>query len=135
MDTSRPEAEQRVRRNLALRALAAAEAIAVAEKDLEAKLREVSRGLSDSNRIDPARLRAAVSEDLLRETLLEWLEANSTVTEKAPAAAEQDGDAPEAAAGGKAGGKESTKAGGGAKAKAEGGGKAKAAKAPKPAAD
>lgn len=135
MDTSRPEAEQRLRRNLALRALAAAEAIEVAEKDLEAKLREVSRGLSDSNRIDPARLRAAVNEDLLRETLLEWLEANSTVTEKAPAAAEQDGDAPEAAAGGKAGGKESTKAGGGSKAKAEGGGKAKAAKAPKPAAD
>jgi len=90
MDTSRPEAEQRLRRNLALRALATAEKIEVAEKDLEAKLREVSRGLSDSNRIDPVRLRTAVADDLLRETLLEWLEANSTVTEKAPEPAEAD---------------------------------------------
>jgi len=88
MDTSRPEAEQRLRRNLALRALATAEKIELAEKDLEAKLREVSRGLSDSNRIDPARLRAAVADDLLRETLLTWLESNSTVTEKAQAAPE-----------------------------------------------
>jgi len=131
MDTSRPEAEQRLRRNLALRALAAAEAIEVAEQDLEAKLREVSRGLSDSNRIDPARLRAAVAEDLLRETLLEWLEANSTVTEKAPAAAEQVGDAEADAAGGTA----DAKAGAKGDAKAGGGSKAKAAKAPKPAAD
>jgi len=88
MDTSRPEAEQRLPRNLALRALATAEKIELAEKDLEAKLREVSRGLSDSNRIDPARLRAAVADDLLRETLLTWLESNSTVTEKAQAAPE-----------------------------------------------
>jgi len=90
IDTSRPEAEQRLRTNLALRALATAEQIEVAEKDLETKLREVSRGLSEGNRIDPVRLRAAVADDLLRETLLEWLEANSTVTEKAPEPAEAD---------------------------------------------
>jgi trigger factor len=84
-DTSRPEAEQRLRRNLALRALASAEEISLADADLEAKLREVRRGLSDSSRIDPDRLRAAVAEDLLREKLLEWLEAHSTVREKAPA--------------------------------------------------
>ena len=91
MDTSRPEAEQRLRRNLALRALASAETIAVDPQALEAKLREVRQGLSDSSRIDPARLRSAVSDDLLRETLLEWLEANSTVSEKAPAAADASG--------------------------------------------
>ena len=106
VDTSRPEAEQRLRRNLALRALATAEKIELAEKDLEAKLREVSRGLSDGNRIDPARLRAAVADDLLREALLEWLEANSTVTEKAPATpevadAEASGDSPAKEAGAK----------------------------------
>lgn len=102
MDTSRPEAEQRLRRNLALRALATAEKIEVAEKDLDAKLREVSRDLSDGNRIDPARLRAAVADDLLRVALLEWLDSNSTITEKAPAtpadadpeAAEASGDSP-----------------------------------------
>jgi trigger factor len=111
VDTSRPEAEQRLRRNLALRALATAEKIELAEKDLEAKLREVSRGLSDGNRIDPARLRAAVADDLLREALLEWLEANSTVMEKAPATpeaadAEASGDSSATAAKGDQAGKE-----------------------------
>ncbi|MCP4973296.1 MAG: trigger factor, partial [Prochlorococcus sp.] len=33
--------------------------------------------------IDPQRLRQAVSDDLLRDKLLDWLEENSTVTEKA----------------------------------------------------
>ena len=84
MDTSRPEAEQRLRRNLALKALAAAEAIAVAEADIEAKVMEVSRGLSDTSTIDPQRLRLAVADDLLNERLLEWLEAHSTITEKPP---------------------------------------------------
>jgi len=96
MDTSRPEAEQRLRRNLALKALAAAEAIAVAEADIEIKFKEVSRGLSDTSTIDPERLRLAVADDLLNERLLEWLEANSTITEKAPASGESD--APEAEA-------------------------------------
>ena len=95
MDTSRPEAEQRLRRSMALRALASAEKIEVSEADLNAKVNEVSQGLSDTSRIDPARLRQAVADDLLRTTLLEWLEANSTITEKAPAADDggADGDA------------------------------------------
>jgi trigger factor len=86
-DTSRPEAEQRLRRNLALRALATAEAITLADEEIEAKLRELRRGLSESANIDPQRLRAAVTEDLLRDKLLAWLESNSTINEKAPAAA------------------------------------------------
>jgi trigger factor len=81
-DTSRPEAEQRLRRSMALKALAAAEAIAVAPEDVEAKVRDLRRGLSDSASIDPERLRTAVSDDLLRDKLLEWLEANSTIREK-----------------------------------------------------
>ena len=72
--------------------------ISLAEADLEAKLREVRRGLSDSSRIDPDRLRAAVAEDLLREKLLEWLEANSTVRDKVAATGDSgDGDQPSAA--------------------------------------
>ena len=90
VDTSRPEAEQRLRRNLALKALAAAEAIAVAESDIEAKVKEVSLGLSDTSSIDPQRLRLAVADDLLNERLLAWLEANSTVTEKAPATSDAE---------------------------------------------
>jgi trigger factor len=83
METSRPEAEQRLRRNLALRALAAAEKIEVGDKDVEARLEEVRRDLADEASIDPERLRQAVREDLLREALLAWLEENSTLTEKA----------------------------------------------------
>ena len=97
MDTSRPEAEQRLRRRLALQALAAAEAISVEAEAIEAKVKEVSRGLSDTSSIDPVRLREAVADDLLQEALLAWLESNSTVTEKAPEPeAETDADAAKA---------------------------------------
>jgi trigger factor len=91
MDTSRPEAEERLRRSLALKALATAEAIEVEAKELDAKVKEISRGLSQQGNIDPERLRLAVADDLLRDKLLDWLEANSTITEKAPEdAAKQD---------------------------------------------
>ena len=88
-DTSRPEAEERLKRSLALKALATAEAIALEADEIEAKVKELSRGFSDSSRIDPARLREAVQEDLMREKLLGFLEANSTISEKAPS---DDGD-------------------------------------------
>jgi trigger factor len=101
-DTSRPEAEQRLRRNLALRALATAESITVVDDEIETKVRELRRGLSESANIDPQRLRAAVAEDLLRDKLLEWLEANSTIQEKVA-----DGDGSEAAAAEKGGAKDS----------------------------
>jgi len=82
-----------------LRALASAESIAVADEEIEAKLRELRRGLSESASIDPQRLRVAVAEDLLRDKLLEWLEANSTVREKA---ADEDSAETETAAAAKA---------------------------------
>jgi trigger factor len=88
MDTSRPEAEQRLRRSLALQALATAEAIEVAAEELEAKLKEVRRSLSREGAVDPERLRQVVADDLLRDKLLAWLEEHSTVSEKAPAGAE-----------------------------------------------
>jgi len=86
-ETSRPEAEQRLKRSLALQALAKAEAIELEAGEIEAKVKELSRGISDSSRIDPARLRQAVQEDLMRDKLLGWLESHSTITEKAPEAA------------------------------------------------
>jgi trigger factor len=94
-ETSRPEAEERLKRSLALKALASAEKIEVAADEIEAKVKELSRGFSDSSRIDPARLRQAVQEDLMREKLMGWLESNSTITEKAP---EAEGDKPKKAA-------------------------------------
>jgi trigger factor len=103
MDTSRPEAEQRLRRSLALKALADAEGISVEDEALEAKVKEISRGLSQQGNIDPQRLRQAVADDLLQDKLLEWLEANNTISEKAPAAAsDADAEQPEAKAGAKA---------------------------------
>jgi len=95
MDTSRPEAEQRLRRSLALQALAKAEAIEVAEAELEAKVKEVSRNISQQGNIDPQRLHQVVGDDLLQEKLLDWLEANSTVSEKAPdSATDSEADGP-----------------------------------------
>jgi trigger factor len=90
MDTSRPEAEQRLRRSLALKALAAAESIEVAAEELETKLEEVRRGLSDTARIDPERLRLAVADDLLRDKLLAWLEGHCTLTAKPSTAPESN---------------------------------------------
>jgi trigger factor len=90
VETSRPEAEQRLRRNLALRALAEAETIEVSAADLETRLQEVRRELSQEAAIDQQRLRLAVEDDLLRDRLLEWLETNNTVTEKAPTAESPD---------------------------------------------
>jgi trigger factor len=90
VETSRPEAEQRLRRNLALRALAEAETIEVSAADLETRLQEVRRELNQDAAIDQQRLRLAVEDDLLRDRLLEWLETNNTVTEKAPTAESPD---------------------------------------------
>jgi trigger factor len=101
MDTSRPEAEKRLRRSLALGALAEAETITVSEEEITAKTAEVRRELGRRSDIDEEQLRTAVGDDLLREKLLSWLEAHATITEKAPgesdAASETlagDGDSP-----------------------------------------
>ncbi|WP_413430144.1 trigger factor [Synechococcus sp. Cu2B8-bc1011] len=84
METSRPEAEERLRRSLALSALAEAESLKIEDPEIDAKVKEVKAELSGERDIDPNRLRQAVIEDLLQEKLLGWLEANSTVSEKAP---------------------------------------------------
>ena len=84
METSRPEAEERLRRSLALSALAEAESLKLEDPEIDAKVKEVTAQLSGERDIDPNRLRQAVIEDLLQEKLLGWLEENSTVSEKAP---------------------------------------------------
>ena len=84
MQNSRPEAEERLRRSFALTALADAEDIKVEDKDVDAKLKEVKKELSADAKIDPDRLRQAVMDDLMQDQLMGWLEANSTLSEKAP---------------------------------------------------
>ena len=84
MDSSRPEAEERLRRSLALTALAESEKLTVKDSDIDTKLEDLKQQLSGERDIDPERLRQAVLDDLLQEKLLGWLEENSTVTDKAP---------------------------------------------------
>ena len=86
MQNSRPEAEERLRRSFALTALAEAEDIKVDDSDVDAKIKEVKKELSDEANIDPERLRQAVMDDLMQDRLMGWLEENSPLTEKAPTA-------------------------------------------------
>ena len=82
MKSSRKEAEDNLRKNLALQALSKAENIEVSETDLSSKLEEVQKELANEKNIDSNKLKQAVSDDLLQEKLLKWLEENNTVTEK-----------------------------------------------------
>ncbi|MGC6482907.1 MAG: trigger factor [Synechococcus sp.] len=100
MESSRPEAVERLRRSLALSALAESEGLKVEDSEIDAKVKEVKKELAGEREIDPQRLRDAVIDDLLRDKLLGWLDDNSTVTEKAAAAddatAEKSDEAAEA---------------------------------------
>jgi trigger factor len=99
METSRPEAEKRLRRSLALQALANAEQLAVSDEDITARAEELRRELGLRSDIDEARLLQAVSDELLQDKLLSWLEANATISEKTPTdSAVADGDAAKAPA-------------------------------------
>ena len=97
MQNSRPEAEERLRRSFALTALAEAENIAVDDEAVDNKVEEVKKDLSADTKIDPARLRQAVMDDLIQEQLMSWLEENSTLTEKASSAEDSATDEKSAA--------------------------------------
>ena len=108
MESSRPEAEERLRRSLALSALAESEDLKGEDGEIDAKVKEVKKQLAGERDIDPQRLRDAVIDDLLRDKLLGWLEENSTVTEKAAEA--DDAKAEKKSAAKKAAAKKTTKA-------------------------
>merc|ERR1712159_598567 len=86
MESSRGEAETKLRQKLALNALAKSENIEVSESEINSNLEEVEAEikLSKEKNIDADRLKEAISNDLLQEKLLVWLEENNTVIEKAP---------------------------------------------------
>ncbi len=84
MQSSRPEAEDNLKRKLALNALSEKEKIKVENKEIEDKLEELKPQFADQKNIDPERLKQAVSEDLLQEKVIQWLEENNTVIEKSP---------------------------------------------------
>tara|TARA_Y100001968_G_C19443648_1_gene764022 strand:+ start:2574 stop:3977 length:1404 start_codon:yes stop_codon:yes gene_type:complete len=82
MKSSRNEAEDNLRRNFALQALAKKEEIEISDSELTKKLAEIQKELGDNQKIDQTKLKQAVSDDLLQEKLLIWLEDNNTVIEK-----------------------------------------------------
>merc|ERR1712159_689603 len=86
MESSRGEAEKKLRQKLALNALAKSEKIEVSQKEINSKLKEVEADikLSNEKNIDKDRLKEAITDDLLQEKLFIWLEENNTVIEKAP---------------------------------------------------
>merc|ERR1712093_352100 len=81
MESSKEEAEKKLRQKLALNALAKSENIEVSQKEINSKLKEVKADikLSNEKNIDEIRLKDAITDDLLQEKLFAWLEENNTV--------------------------------------------------------
>ena len=82
-ESTRPQAEKNVQRNLALKALAEKENIKVEQDEIDSKMKDYEDAISQSSKqIDIKRLTEVVSNDLLKEKLIIWLEENSEVKEK-----------------------------------------------------
>ncbi|MBD2077472.1 trigger factor [Phormidium sp. FACHB-592] len=77
-ERSRPEAIDRIKRTLALGEVAKRESIKVEPNEVKAKVAELMAELGDRD-IDPDRLQAVVTEDLLKEKIVDWLLERSTV--------------------------------------------------------
>ena len=86
MESSKGEAEKKLRQKLALNALAQLEKIEVSQQEINSKLKEVEADikLSNEKNISEDRLKDAITDDLLQEKLFKWLEENNTVVEKTP---------------------------------------------------
>jgi len=86
MESSKGEAEKKLRQRLALKALATSEKIEVSESEINLKLKEVEAEikLSKEKNIDTDRLKEAITEDILQEKLFVWLEENNSIVEKDP---------------------------------------------------
>ena len=82
-ESTRPQAEKNVQRNLALKALAETENIKVEKDEIDLKMKDYEDAISQSsNQIDIKKLNEVISNDLLKEKLIIWLEENSEVKEK-----------------------------------------------------
>merc|ERR1712054_660442 len=83
-ESTRPQAEKNVQKNLALKALAEKENITVEKDEIDLKMKDYEDAISQSSKqIDIKKLTEVVSNDLLKEKLIIWLEENSEVKEKA----------------------------------------------------
>ncbi len=81
-ESTRPQAEKNVQRNLALKALSESENIIVEEREIDQKMKEYEDEISKSPKpIDIQKLKDVIRNDLLKEKLITWLEENSAVKE------------------------------------------------------
>ena len=81
-ESSRPQAEKNVLRNLSLKALSESEKITVNEKEIKLKLEEFEEDIQKSSKaIDIEKLREVLKNDLLKDKLIKWLEENSQIVE------------------------------------------------------
>lgn len=81
-EQSRPEAITRIKRTLALGEIAKRESIEVDPEEVSAKSQELLNELADQGvdrNIDPDRLQSVVTEDLLKEKIMNWLIEHSTI--------------------------------------------------------
>ncbi|MBE9109511.1 trigger factor [Nodosilinea sp. LEGE 07298] len=76
---TRPEAIDRLNRTLALGEVAKQEGIKIEEEALQEKIKEAMAEVEDPSQIDPDRLVQVLTEELLQEKILAWLEENNTV--------------------------------------------------------
>ena len=82
-ESTRPQAEKNVQRNLALKALAEKENIVVEKDEIDLKMKEYEDAISQSSKqIDIKKLTEVITNDLLKEKLIIWLEENSEIKEK-----------------------------------------------------
>ncbi|MDJ0515793.1 MAG: trigger factor [Trichodesmium sp. MO_231.B1] len=77
-ERSRPEAIERLRRDLAIATVAKKESITVDEEEIAAESAKVMEQLKGKD-VDPDRLRQVVTEDLLKEKTIKLLEENGTI--------------------------------------------------------
>ncbi|NES02846.1 MAG: trigger factor [Okeania sp. SIO2F4] len=77
-ERSRPEAIERLRRDLAIATVAKKESITVDEDEIAAESAKVMEQLKGKD-VDPDRLRQVVTEDLLKEKTIKLLEENGTI--------------------------------------------------------
>ncbi|MCU0542270.1 MAG: trigger factor [Oscillatoriaceae cyanobacterium Prado104] len=77
-ERSRPEAIQRIKESLALAKIADQESLSVDKAEITAEIAKIRQEFPKGN-FDPERLQQFVTEDLLKQKTLKWLEENGTI--------------------------------------------------------
>lgn len=105
-EQSRPDAIARIKRTLGLGEIAKLEAIEATEEEIATRVEKVLAELGDNaSTIDPERLTSVVTEDVLKEKIMDWLIEHATIelvpegTLTVEEEAEEVAEAPELAAG------------------------------------